>query len=373
MAEPAMLEPSCCICMEDLSSCGPSITCKGGAHVVCFFCLELYVKEEAAFNKQRITTNKGKLCCPGHSCANIFEHHELAQHLSPASFAELLSAWQVCIEQTAVLAAEEQARVAAEAEALKSAVTRARSHIIDNLLTLQCLRCHKAFENFDGCFAVQCRDTRGNGCRAHICAYCLECFVYPGDAHKHVVSCPHNTTKDRSLYGTQEGFTAVQKQRRTQLVQQFLKTLPLKLQVEVAATVERELTDLGIDLGAQQQQPARQTLREAAAEAAAVAKRAAAAAARAAQHAEAVSYGLMQAGFPYAPMPVAWLQADTPTTRRERRLMQRQQQLMDGPDNWVKRYWRNNPATVPRLHCNIAIGFLAASLAMLFRHEVRRR
>jgi pyruvate/2-oxoglutarate dehydrogenase complex dihydrolipoamide acyltransferase (E2) component len=363
--------------MEDFSTCGPSITCKYGSHMMCLLCLELYVKEEAAFNQQRIAANKGKLCCPGQSCANVFEHHELAQHLSPASFAELLSAWQLCIEQTAVLAAEERAKEEAAAEASKSAVAKARSHIIDDLLTLKCSRCHKAFEDFDGCFAVHCKDMRGHGCRAHICAYCLEYSIYAGEAHRHVRSCSHNTTKDRSLYSTRKGFTAAQKQRRTTLVQQYVKTLPLELQLEVVASVQRELADLGIDLRQQlqpvrqvrqQQQPLRQTLREAATAAAQTAARAAAATALLAQHSEEVCYELMQTAFPYAAVPAAAVfEVANPGGLGREPLPYHLR-----PNDWVHRYWKASTHRVPQLHCNVAVGLLAASLVVLFRHEVSR-
>eukprot|EP00953_Heterococcus_sp_UTEX-ZZ885_P039583 20291-Heterococcus_DN1.PRE.1 len=215
---------------------------------MCADCLEGYAAAEAEVGKQRIAANDGKLCCPSDGCKAVFEHQSLAQHLPQAAFTKLLAAWKSCIELKAVNEAAEQARAAAALQAAQSGVAKARAHIIDTILTLQCPRCTKAFDSFEGCFALLCRDSEGHGCGAAFCAYCLhDCGR---DAHAHVAVCAHNTAPRKEVFGTVHMFEAVQRARRQQLVQQYLQTLPARLRELVQRATVQDLRDLGIVLNA---------------------------------------------------------------------------------------------------------------------------
>jgi Ankyrin repeats (3 copies) len=244
---------ACCICLEDIAS--TSISCSSGSHLLCIVCLDSYVAAETSSSKQRIAANKGKLCCPGDGCSNVFEHHLLAQHLPPETFGKLLAAWQACIEQAAMQTAAEQAKQELAREAAKDDVGKAKAHVLDSILMLKCPRCHKAFDDFDGCFAVHCRDTAGHGCGACFCGYCLKDCGNSKQTHAHVPKCAHNA--NRSLFGTKEDFQAAQCSRRRRMVLEYLETLPLRLRERVKPAIAPDLNDLGIDLSKepQQQQP----------------------------------------------------------------------------------------------------------------------
>jgi Ankyrin repeats (3 copies) len=244
-------DKSCCICLESITA--KSISCSSSEHHICIVCLDSYVSAETSSSKQRIAANKGKLCCPGDGCSNVFEHHELAQYLPPETFGKLLAAWQACIEQAAMQTAAEQAKQELAREAAKDDVGKARAHVLDSILTLKCPRCHKAFDDFDGCFALHCSDEGGHGCGAAFCGYCLKDCGNSKQAHAHVAACPHNSARGR-LFGSKEGFVAAQRSRRKRMVLEYLESLPLQLRERVKPAVAPDLKDLGIDLNPQQQQ-----------------------------------------------------------------------------------------------------------------------
>jgi Ankyrin repeats (3 copies) len=249
---------ACCICLEDIAGTSTSISCSSGTHCMCMTCLEGYVTAETGSSKQRIAVNKGKLSCPGDGCSDVFEHQLLARHLPPETFNKLLAAWQACIETVAMQTGAEQAKQELARAAALDDVGKARAHVLDSILMLKCPRCHKAFDDFDGCFAVKCRDLEGNGCGAAFCGYCLkDCGR---DAHKHVGERVHNSNAG-DLFGTKKDFVAAQCSRRRRMVLAYLETLPLALREEVKPAIAPDLKDLGIDLNKKlqlQQQPKQQ-------------------------------------------------------------------------------------------------------------------
>jgi hypothetical protein len=192
------------------------------------------VTAEVDTGKHHIAANAGKLRCPGAGCACVYEHYDLAQHLPRQSFDKLLAATTAYLEQTAIQTAAEQAKQELAREAAEDSVARARSHIIDSILTLKCPRCDKAFfAYFDGCFALYCCDAQGNGCRAAFCGYCLkECDKQ--SVHKHVAKCEHNTAARRDVWGKRADFDAAQRRRQQRLVVKYLDTLPAALRSKYA-------------------------------------------------------------------------------------------------------------------------------------------
>jgi hypothetical protein len=153
------------------------------------------------------------------------------------------------MEQQVAQTAAEQAQQQQAARAALDAVARARSHIIDSILTLRCPKCSKAFDNFDACFALVCTDTGGHGCGTQMCGFCLkDCGRTSLDCHNHVLICPYNINPGRSLFGKIEVFEAAQRERRKRLIHQYLDTLGTgKLRSEVLAALQHELQDLGIE------------------------------------------------------------------------------------------------------------------------------
>ena len=109
-----------------------------------------------------------------------------------------------------------------------------RLEIIDNILTLKCPRCKKAFLDYNGCCALTC------GCGCGFCAYCLkDCG---GDAHAHVPSC----TEGEGIFCSEAQFNAVQNRRRQRLVKQRLQRESNTLQQRVKELLRKDLADLNI-------------------------------------------------------------------------------------------------------------------------------
>jgi hypothetical protein len=139
----------------------------------------------------------------------------------------------------------EQAKQEAARTATQSAVTRARAHIIDCILTLKCPSCDKAFADFEGCFALFCCDAQGNGCQAAFCGYCLQqCALR--SVHQHVAACKHNTAAGHDVWGTRADFDTAQQRRQKRLVEQYLDTLPAALREQVLVATVEDLRGSGI-------------------------------------------------------------------------------------------------------------------------------
>jgi Ankyrin repeats (3 copies) len=250
LGQAADADKVCCICMDSGDYVKLCITCSTGEHSLCSECLQQFVLSEVTSNKQHIAAASGLLRCPSPGCRSApFDQHTLAQQLPKATFARYLAAWQQCIEQQAMQLAAEQARVQQAAKEALDAAARARQHIIDSILTLQCPRCGKAFEDFDGCFALTCRDTAGNGCNTHFCEFCFDISAL-ADAHTHVTVCPYNTNARKGLFGRLEVFIEAQRVRRQRLTHQYLDTLDAAVRGRALAAVEHELHDIGIDVEA---------------------------------------------------------------------------------------------------------------------------
>ena len=118
-------------------------------------------------------------------------------------------------------------------------VEQAFRHIANQVLTLRCPRCHTAFIDFSGCFALSC-----SSCPCNFCGWCLaDCGK---DAHKHVANCSANQA-GRDVFAKKELFEAYQKDRKRNLVLQYLATLG-DLRGAVVARCRTEFRDLGLQI-----------------------------------------------------------------------------------------------------------------------------
>ena len=95
-------------------------------------------------------------------------------------------------------------------------------HVIDNILTLKCPRCKKAFVDFSGCFALKCyqNEQDKNQCSCQFCAYCLkDCG---SDAHSHVRDeCPFSLNPG-NYFGKEEDFLTAQYLRKNRELRKYL-------------------------------------------------------------------------------------------------------------------------------------------------------
>ncbi|KAL6070832.1 IBR domain-containing protein [Balamuthia mandrillaris] len=122
----------------------------------------------------------------------------------------------------------------------ESTTQRHRRCIIEEILTLQCPRCHQAFVDFDGCFALKC-----SRCNAGFCGWCLQ--DCGSDAHAHVRVCGANQAGG-GLFGTFEAFLKAQRKRQERRLRGYLAGLSREESRHVRAALQKELADLNIRL-----------------------------------------------------------------------------------------------------------------------------
>jgi len=243
-------ERDCCIgayCADVESlTLADGLECGAGEHFVCRADLEAWV---AAFcssdNGRRQTDAGGELACSASSCAAIFSTHRLAQHISPASFGQVMDMIRHVVEQAVSREQEQLFRARLEGEVARMAqegtVGIHSRKILEEILLLRCPRCQAAFDGFTGCFALSC-----NNCPCNFCASCLkDCGP---DAHQHVARCPEKPNP--GVFGDAAEFEEGQRRRRTRLVEAYLADLPHDTRGAVRTTVAPHLAELGIQLAA---------------------------------------------------------------------------------------------------------------------------
>ena len=123
----------------------------------------------------------------------------------------------------------------------QKAPNRLREQVIDEILTLKCPKCKRAFLDFDGCFAVKC-----SNCSCGFCGWCLkDCGV---DAHSHVIACPSAETSCKgSYYGTQEQFKESNRKRQQKELKMFFESLGSSEEREaLLADMEHDFRDLNL-------------------------------------------------------------------------------------------------------------------------------
>jgi serine/threonine protein kinase len=230
-------------------------------HFMCATCTAAWASAFCDQPRDRVHS-EGGLRCASHDCkANAaFASGALAHVLGGDLLSRYLETLRAAEEQhlTLQLEAQYQERLAEElerqratlqaSESREDVVRRHRNHIADNILTLRCPRrgCHKAFVNFDACFALKCHDQAGNGCGAHFCAWCLQQAPDWHQNHAHVAQCPYNAV--REVFGRRESFDACHRTRRTRLVEAYLRALPLDIARDVFIECQRDWADLSLDI-----------------------------------------------------------------------------------------------------------------------------
>jgi hypothetical protein len=243
----------CSICMRE--GLPEGVVCTGEErHFCCRECLEAHVSFSCEDQMRRQQMRQGRVFCPcctfpptADSCASapfseqviatlcdteVFQRHQ-------AAAAKLMEA-RLAREADAML----QLRVKTELqkmEALGLELFEARKHIIDNILTLSCPRCSQAFVDFTGCMALTCSAA---GCGCEFCAWCLkDCGK---DAHSHVRNCPVRPAGVDTYFATSDQYREAWKQRRIDLLEDFLCAKEVPLQARILDNVTAELDDLGL-------------------------------------------------------------------------------------------------------------------------------
>jgi interleukin-1 receptor-associated kinase 4 len=250
----------CCIftaCAERPLTLDDGLECAAG-HFVCAGCLAAAVEARG--------DAAGRLGCLACAAAP-FSDRELLLHLPERAGLRYLSQVTRAAEAAAAraLEADFEARVvmAVGARFAQDGTALLRNQIIDDILTLRCPHtdCKKAlpYEDgardlpWDGCFAVLCKDDRGNGCKKHFCGWCFAPFPAGrhGDegCHMHVAACARNAAPGRDVFGGPDAarlFGAELRTWRSRTLNAFLAHLPPAQCGPLLASLARELADAGL-------------------------------------------------------------------------------------------------------------------------------
>ncbi|KAL1522578.1 hypothetical protein AB1Y20_017563 [Prymnesium parvum] len=185
---------ACAVCLEEdagVVACGGC----GEAHYVCAACLEAHV---GAFTRRPVALRaEGQVPCVGVRCVRAdgtpttYAAAQLAALLPAEAFEEYLRSMRAVLEAAVEAEAEERVRrsVAAELRRREEAARAGRGEVeallralVEEVLTLKCPRCGQAYDDFEGCAALQC-----SRCPCHFCGWCTaDCAA---DAHAHVRTC----------------------------------------------------------------------------------------------------------------------------------------------------------------------------------------
>lgn len=121
-------------------------------------------------------------------------------------------------------------------------------HILNHILMDKCPGCKGAIEDWPGCFSVTC-----DHCQSIFCGWCFK--VCPGDAHPHVLNCPHNPQQG-NYHGTKEQFKKVRMGFQSRKLDLYLNQLQGGLKNAVINEISEYLTlrgfpidSFGVDIG----------------------------------------------------------------------------------------------------------------------------
>jgi len=242
---------ACTICMEDLTILDGAL-CRPDGHFVCNDCFTHHVKEES--NKLTVATSDCNIYCPYKSPAMggcnspAYLGCLIARHASEDAF-ETFEKARLDIRESInnqKMQREYDERLEIEKHNMgkklfEDAVLEERKKIIEDILTLKCPRCRRAFLDFTGCFALTC-----SACSCAFCAYCLkDCG---GNAHSHVAQCTDNISPGRNVFASVEIFHEAQRERRTRLLKQHLvQQVEAGMRPALIQAIARDLEDLGIN------------------------------------------------------------------------------------------------------------------------------
>ncbi len=118
--------------------------------------------------------------------------------------------------------------------------------IQDEILTLRCPACRRAFYDFDGCMALTCSN---EACKAYFCALCCHQEADDQKSHQHVRQCRLNPTRD--YFGSKDFIEEVWRKQRRDSVNQYLRGISVEsreLANSVLEKIRRDLSDLRIAL-----------------------------------------------------------------------------------------------------------------------------
>jgi len=229
----------CTVCMTDVGT----VICSERRHTMCEECFADYAvieSNDAGFD--------GDLRCSGfkpYGCkAQPFRQVFVIRTLPESKASEFALGCQRSKERVVL---EEYKHTEAERlrrEDASSAVERAHTHIVDNILTLRCPneRCGAAIFDFTGCLAIKC-----NRCKSGVCAKCFE--LCGRDAHDHLRKGLCKIDPSKHYFADAEYIANVQRVYKTRKLKEYLETLPERVVREVMTKHRDEIKEGGVNIG----------------------------------------------------------------------------------------------------------------------------
>jgi len=229
----------CTVCMTDVGT----VICSERRHTMCEECFADYAvieSNDAGFD--------GDLRCSGfkpYGCkAQPFRQVFVIRTLPESKASEFALGCQRSKERVVL---EEYKHTEAERlrrEDASSAVERAHTHIVDNILTLRCPneRCGAAIFDFTGCLAIKC-----NRCKSGVCAKCFE--LCGRDAHDHLRKGLCKIDPSKHYFADAEYIANVQRVYKTRKLKEYLETLPERVVREVMTKHRDEIEEGGVNIG----------------------------------------------------------------------------------------------------------------------------
>lgn len=222
-----------CIICEESTLC---VSCTNN-HSMCVSCFTTQVRSQISSDSVgKFVLNNAKIVCS--YCAIPFDDLQVIRNIDDTTY----EAFAKAKEDVTARKTEEECERRFKETQTQSKILQHKTHICENILTIHCKRCNAAVLDFDGCFAVECVT-----CKANWCAWCLkDCGT---DAHEHVKHCQHSLCQG-SVHGTLEQFNDVHKKRKKCEVIAYLDTiLDVNDKNKVISLINKDLMDLGIDIG----------------------------------------------------------------------------------------------------------------------------
>ena len=216
-------------------------------HFICNDRVDGHVTAAISYEQLDAFTRRGGVCCVSPDCpAPPFATSLLAKVLPEATFSNYTTAKEKVAEQriNAELAADFEQRLAQERAKGQggAALDMMKEHIIENILTLSCPRCHQAFLDYNGCMALTCSRA---GCGCGFCAICqADCGT---DAHGYVGGgCPYAErvgVKKGEFFIPEDKFKEASRKMKAIRLQEYLETIPERFREQALKSCERELRD----------------------------------------------------------------------------------------------------------------------------------
>ena len=255
----------CVICQDSVDEC-TAVLCDGSEpHAMCRGCFSMYVSSESTKEVRILCATGGKIQCPlvvtKHCDAKEFDTKAIASTVSSEAFDHFMASHKDMVEQQVILKMESDNRRKLDTEVDRilqmdedsRRVHVARTHVVDNILSLSCPRCRQVFMDFSGCFSLKC-----SRCGCGFCAWCLkDCGR---DAHDHLIDklClgpgkdaidKMNNTKlqvSNRMYGNVAQYKQQHLNRRAALLRTYMDILDADLQVKVVEACKNDLADIGL-------------------------------------------------------------------------------------------------------------------------------